>query len=226
MSKENESSEPSKVRCFMRRTRSSLRRAMWVMVDSSRGVFVDGDRNRTQDAKASVSQLLGEMHFVDEVSADDVLKELESWPQCREMMRSLFANGRRSLRDIESLNPIRNINLRDFSRINRDRCESPQGFGHALMSWTTSDWFTATLGELGEAANVAKKLNRVRDGINGNTETPEQLREKLRRELADTFIYLDLLAQACDIDLTEAVVDTFNAKSDQIGYGPRLKVGN
>lgn len=57
-----------------------------------------------------------------------------------------------------------------FSQANRDRCESPQGFNHKLVDWSTSDWFVAVMGELGEAANVAKKLNRVRDGIPGNKE--------------------------------------------------------
>lgn len=107
--------------------------------------------------------------------------------------------------------------LEEFSRINRLRSESPDGFGHKLNDWSLSDWFTAVVGELGEAANVAKKLNRVRDGIGGNKETADQLRAKLASELADTFIYLDLLAQSCGIDLGEAVVRTFNAKSDQLG---------
>lgn len=114
------------------------------------------------------------------------------------------------------------MNLQEFSRINRERCESPEGFNHALNSWSTSDWFTATMGELGEAANVAKKLNRVRDGITGNDETPEELRVKLGRELADTFIYLDLLAQSVGIDISEAVAETFDAKSEKLGYGQRL----
>jgi NTP pyrophosphatase (non-canonical NTP hydrolase) len=114
------------------------------------------------------------------------------------------------------------MNLQEFSRINRERCEAANGFNHALQSWSTSDWFTATMGELGEAANVAKKLNRVRDGITGNDETPEELRVKLGRELADTFIYLDLLAQSVGIDLSEAVAETFDAKSEKLGYAPRL----
>jgi NTP pyrophosphatase (non-canonical NTP hydrolase) len=114
------------------------------------------------------------------------------------------------------------MNLKEFSQVNRERCESPSGFNHALNSWSTSDWFTATMGELGEAANVAKKLNRVRDGITGNDETPEELRVKLGRELADTFIYLDLLAQSVGIDLAEAVADTFDAKSEKLGYATRL----
>ena len=48
---------------------------------------------------------------------------------------------------------------------------------------------TATMGELGEAANILKKLNRVRDGIPGNTMTPEHLRSELADELADVAIY-------------------------------------
>lgn len=107
--------------------------------------------------------------------------------------------------------------LEHFSRTNRERCESPDGFNHKLDSWSLSDWFTATFGELGEAANVAKKLNRVRDGIPGNKESEAELRVKLGRELADTFIYLDLLAQSAGIDLPSAVIETFNAKSEQIG---------
>lgn len=114
------------------------------------------------------------------------------------------------------------LEMREFSRVNRARCESRAGFNHALHSWSLSDWFTATVGELGEAANIAKKLNRVRDGIRGNTETPDQLRDKLARELADTFIYLDLLAQSAGVDLPAAIVQVFNAKSDQLGCSIRI----
>ncbi len=114
------------------------------------------------------------------------------------------------------------MDLKRFSETNRERCESPRGFNHKLDSWSLSDWFTAALGELGEAANVAKKLNRVRDGIPGNKETELELREKLARELADTFIYLDLLAQAAGIDMGAAVAEAFNAKSKQLGCPIRL----
>jgi NTP pyrophosphatase (non-canonical NTP hydrolase) len=110
------------------------------------------------------------------------------------------------------------MNFRDFSVLNRRRCESPKGFNHALSSWSLSDWITATTGELGEAANIAKKLNRVRDGIPGNRETPEELRAALADEIADTFIYLDLLAQSQGIDLEEAVLRKFQKASAKIGY--------
>lgn len=114
------------------------------------------------------------------------------------------------------------MDLALFSNTNRQRCQAPEGFNHKLSDWSLSDWFMATMGELGEAANVAKKLNRVRDGIPGNKESPFQLRDQLARELADTFIYLDLLAQAAGIDLAHAVRDTFNAKSEQIGAPHRI----
>src|SRR5690242_2952308 len=105
-----------------------------------------------------------------------------------------------------------------FSDANRKRCESPQGFNHKLPDWDTSDWFLAVLGELGEAANVAKKLNRVRDGIPGNKETPDQLRAKLRKEIGDTFVYLDLLAQAHGFTVADAAAEVFDDKSAEIGY--------
>ena len=107
---------------------------------------------------------------------------------------------------------------RKFSERNRARCESPTGFNHKLNSWSLSDWMTATLGELGEAANILKKLNRVRDCIPGNTETETELREKLGYELADTAIYLDLLCQAAGLDLEEIREKKFQITSDKLGY--------
>jgi NTP pyrophosphatase (non-canonical NTP hydrolase) len=114
------------------------------------------------------------------------------------------------------------MTFEEFSLANRERCESSKGFKHKLSDWDTSDWFLAVLGELGEAANVAKKLNRVRDGIIGNKETPDQLRAKLKKELGDTFVYLDLLCQAHGFVVVDAAVDVFNAKSAEIGYPKRL----
>lgn len=105
-----------------------------------------------------------------------------------------------------------------FSERNKERCEASNGFNHKLESWSLSDWMTATAGELGEAANIIKKLNRVRDGIPGNTETPEQLRDMLAGELADVAIYLDLLAQAAGFDLEEIRDAKFAKTSRKIGY--------
>jgi NTP pyrophosphatase (non-canonical NTP hydrolase) len=78
---------------------------------------------------------------------------------------------------------LRNVNLA--------RCAG-DGWNHPLELWSIDDWFVAVGGELGEALNIVKKLNRDRDGIGGNAKPHEQLIEELGDELADAVIYLDL----------------------------------
>lgn len=102
-------------------------------------------------------------------------------------------------------------------RVNVERCESPTGFNHPLESWSVAEWTNAMAGEAGEAANVAKKMIRFRDGVRGNQNTLGELRVKLAQELADVLIYLDLVAASQGIDLEAAVIDTFNRKSLEIG---------
>lgn len=121
--------------------------------------------------------------------------------------------------------PIREaltLTFSEFAAVNRARCEAPDGFGHPLDGWSISDWFLAAMGEFGEAANKAKKLNRVRDGIPGNTETPDELRAGLADEIADAVIYLDLLAQSLGFDLGTVVTSKFNRTSEKIGAPHRL----
>lgn len=107
-----------------------------------------------------------------------------------------------------------------FSQKNLQRCEHPSGFNHPLNSWSLSDWMTAVTGEIGEAANIIKKLNRDRDGIPGNKETADELREALADEIADAAIYLDLLAQAAGFNLETIRDAKFEKTSRKIGYGP------
>lgn len=116
------------------------------------------------------------------------------------------------------------MDMHTFSVINRKRSEAPNGFNHPLSKWSLSDWFLATLGELGEAANIAKKLNRYRDGIAGNqpTDTEDNLKAKLKREIADAFTYLDLTSQAAGFSLEDAVRSKFDEKSAEIGYPLQL----
>lgn len=94
---------------------------------------------------------------------------------------------------------------------------------HNGKPWSLSDWLTATVGELGEAANLIKKLNRVRDDMVGNKGlTEEQLRFALAEELADVAIYLDLLAQAAGVDLGKEIITKFNSTSIVNGFPERL----
>lgn len=77
---------------------------------------------------------------------------------------------------------------------------------------------TALTGEVGEAANIVKKLNRYRDEIKGNQLSESELKAEFRKELADVFIYLDLLCQAANIGLSDAILDKFNETSKKIGW--------
>lgn len=112
------------------------------------------------------------------------------------------------------------FDLQAFSKTNRTRCESPTGFNHALESWSVSDWMTAAIGEVGEAANIVKKLNRYRDGIPGNDKSEEELRAALGKEIADAAIYLDLLAQRVGFDLSQLIQAKFDETSRKIGWTP------
>lgn len=80
------------------------------------------------------------------------------------------------------------------------------------------------MGELGEAANIAKKLNRVRDGIPGNTQNEEELRAAFKEEIADAFVYLDLLAQSQGFDLEFVVRKKFNKTSAKLGCSIHIAV--
>lgn len=73
-------------------------------------------------------------------------------------------------------------------------------------------------GEVGEALNVCKKLERERRGIRGSRATTQQLAE----ELADVIICVDLIAAGEGIDLWAAVRDKFNATSEKVGLKTRL----
>lgn len=101
--------------------------------------------------------------------------------------------------------------------INAQRCER----WHRLDSWTLSDWGVAAAGEMGEACNVIKKLNRVRDNVFGATFETATL-EDLADELADTIMYIDLLAARAGIDLEDAVRRKFNAVSVANDFPERL----
>lgn len=77
---------------------------------------------------------------------------------------------------------------------------------------------TELAGEVGEACNIIKKIERERLGIRGSRATLEQLAE----ELADVIICADLIAMHEGIDLVAAVAAKFNATSEKVGLVTRL----
>lgn len=83
--------------------------------------------------------------------------------------------------------------------------------------WTLLEWAGAAAGEMGEAANIAKKFRRGDYSI----ENPAHV-EALADEIADVVIYSDLLAARAGIDLGEAVRRKFNKTSAKVGSDVRL----
>lgn len=73
-------------------------------------------------------------------------------------------------------------------------------------------------GEVGEACNIGKKLERERLGIPGSRANPRDLAD----ELADVVICADLVAMREGIDLNQAVIRKFNATSSKVELKTRL----
>src|SRR6478736_2564011 len=72
--------------------------------------------------------------------------------------------------------------------------------------WSPAEWLQAVVGELGELANVLKKVRR------GDYPLEKALPE-IRKEFADVMIYLDLFALQYGFDLGDAVIQKFNEVS-------------
>lgn len=73
-------------------------------------------------------------------------------------------------------------------------------------------------GEIGEAQNILKKLERERLGLVGSRSTPAALAE----ELADGHICLDLIAMEFGIDSWKSIVQKFNKTSEERGLSIKL----
>ncbi len=82
------------------------------------------------------------------------------------------------------------LTFRHLREQNLSRCRRWQPAG--AREWVHDDWLLALGGEVGEALNIVKKLNRAADGHAGNTTTAAELIVALGAELADVVIYLDI----------------------------------
>jgi NTP pyrophosphatase (non-canonical NTP hydrolase) len=76
--------------------------------------------------------------------------------------------------------------------------------------WTPSQWLQAVIGELGEFANLRKKVER-------GDFTLDDVRGSLGDELADVVIYIDILAAVLGINLGDAVMLKWNKTSEKVG---------
>ena len=108
-----------------------------------------------------------------------------------------------------TFNVLREANIRRLPQFKNAKGE----FSHTKedgSDWSLNDWLTAVVGEVGEAANILKKVRR-------GDFTLDEVREDIGNELADVATYLDILANQCGINLGNAVVNKFNVVSERVG---------
>lgn len=103
------------------------------------------------------------------------------------------------------------MNLRD-ANIARDK-EWTTG-GELSLSYRGNE----LAGEVGEACNILKKLDRERLGMVGSRASIDELKE----ELADVLICVDLIGMALGFDLNKTVADKFNKTSEKYGLKTRM----
>jgi NTP pyrophosphatase (non-canonical NTP hydrolase) len=74
---------------------------------------------------------------------------------------------------------------------------------------------TAVAGEVGELANIIKKVRR-------GDFTLDEARNGIAGELADVQAYLDILAYRCGVDLGDATMAKWNDVSRRVGSPLRI----
>lgn len=111
-----------------------------------------------------------------------------------------------------------NLNLKEFSKLNRDRAvEGFKTYERVPLTY----WTTAIAGEVGELCNMIKKLERVKNGgiDGGSSYTAATItKEMIEEQIGGIAIYLDLISGILDIDLQQAIIKTFNSKSEKYGF--------
>lgn len=124
--------------------------------------------------------------------------------------------------DLYRLTPRPPLTFAEVSSVGLDRAMLWHPGG--LDEWTVSDWACAMAGEAGEVCNAVKKLRRIETGAQQTKgpRTREEAVAEIAKEIGDTYLYLDLLAQRLGIDIAEAIRSTFNRVSEREGFPQRL----
>lgn len=86
-------------------------------------------------------------------------------------------------------------------------------------NWSTAHWLQAVVGELGELANVLKKVDRGDFDAN----SPE-VKKQIEDELADVQTYLDILAFRLGVSLGAATISKFNEVSERVNASVFIRV--
>jgi NTP pyrophosphatase (non-canonical NTP hydrolase) len=117
---------------------------------------------------------------------------------------------------------LREANLKRLPQF-RDRQGSIAHTHPTGADWSPDRWMNAVTGEVGECAGELKKAARgdygptAKCAMNGYPEwMPDEVRQKIAKEMADVVVYLDILAVQFGIDLGNAVMSKFNEVSNRV----------
>lgn len=186
------------------------------------------DRIDLQNAEFDALTKLGEQWQRLQMTpvVDDDYPEMRHYYEAamRTFLDAVAANGRTLRNGSRSAPPA--LTFADVTAANVARCNRWHKGG--LGDWSVADWAVAMAGEAGEVCNAVKKLRRVEDEIANISDegrllaTREQAIAKIGEELADTFLYLNLLGVRLGINLADQVVAKFNATSERYGFPERL----
>lgn len=119
------------------------------------------------------------------------------------------------------------MTINDFHNVNISRAK--RWHNGNIDEWSALEWAGAMTGEAGEAANAAKKLKRIEQGLATINEAARDLRSvpeaqnAVAKEVADTIIYgLLLMARVGVTDPESVIREVFNRKSEEYGFPERL----
>lgn len=105
-----------------------------------------------------------------------------------------------------------------FRAINVHRCGEWHRGG--VGDWDISEWLVALMGEVGELASLVKMQLRERDQLPGNKFTVDEI--MIEDEIADIFMYLDLIAEWMGSDWTTILTRKFNETSRKVGLSQTI----
>lgn len=121
--------------------------------------------------------------------------------------------------DVEAVGGLTFRQLREANRARlplfKNRKGEPAHSQPDGSDWALSTWCNAVLGELGELANLIKKIERGDMSL-------DEVHGDVADELADVATYLDILAFRCGVDLGAATASKFNRVSMRVGCDVRL----
>lgn len=121
----------------------------------------------------------------------------------------------------------KSLTLKKLTDVNYKRCRKWHK-SEDLSDWSISDWACAMAGEAGEVCNAVKKLNRLRDNLPSKNEPNRQIssyeeaKSKIGEEIADTVLYLNLLAIRLGLDFETEIINKFNSVSKKYGFSEKL----